>query len=101
MHRRLSTFVKNNASSSSHRFEEKGIDDDGESKVSTIVRDEPLPVPSLKVKRVDYYYSRWTKSWKYRVWTPILPQLIVRLRNSTEHEFQGYCGDTAHHGWRE
>jgi hypothetical protein len=21
----------------------------------------------LKVKRVDYYYSRWTKSWKYRV----------------------------------
>jgi len=34
---------------------------------STAVRDEPLPVPSLKVKRVDHYYSRWTKGWKYRV----------------------------------
>jgi len=29
-------------------------------------RDEPLPVPSLKVKRVDHYFSRWTKGWKYR-----------------------------------
>jgi hypothetical protein len=46
--------------------DEKTIEDDNESKVSTIVRDEPLPVPSLKVKRVDFYYSRWTKSWKYR-----------------------------------
>ena len=66
MHRRFSTLVKNSASSSS-RFEEKGGDNDTESNVSTIIRDEPLPIPSLKVKRVDYYYSRWTKSWKYRV----------------------------------
>ncbi|CAA7269690.1 unnamed protein product [Cyclocybe aegerita] len=29
-------------------------------------RAEPLPVPSLKVKRVDYYYNRWTRSWKYK-----------------------------------
>jgi len=67
MHRRFSTLVKNSASASSSRFEEKGADSDAESNVSTIVRDEPLPIPSLKVKRVDYYYSRWTKSWKYRV----------------------------------
>ena len=48
---------------------------DNESKVSTIVREEPLPVPSLKVKRVDHYYSRWTKSWKYRV-TSLFPSVL-------------------------
>ena len=26
----------------------------------------PLAPPNLKVKRVDYYYSKWSKSWKYR-----------------------------------
>ena len=26
----------------------------------------PLAAPNLKVKRVDYYYSRWSKSWKYK-----------------------------------
>lgn len=26
----------------------------------------PLAPPNLKVKRVDHYYSRWSKSWKYR-----------------------------------
>ncbi|KAF8956224.1 P-loop containing nucleoside triphosphate hydrolase protein [Flammula alnicola] len=66
MHRRFSSLVKNSSSASSSRVEEKSIDDDNESKVSTIVRDDNLPVPSLKVKRVDYYYSWWTKSWKYR-----------------------------------
>lgn len=25
-----------------------------------------LPPPNLKVKRVDHYYSSWTKSWKYK-----------------------------------
>lgn len=40
-------------------------DDDNESK--TIVRGEPLPTPSLKVKRIDNYYSQWSKTWKYRV----------------------------------
>ncbi|KIP07742.1 hypothetical protein PHLGIDRAFT_117812, partial [Phlebiopsis gigantea 11061_1 CR5-6] len=26
----------------------------------------PLPPPNLKVKRVDHYYSKWSKAWKYR-----------------------------------
>ena len=97
MHRRFSTLVKNSASSSSSRFEEKGHN---ESNVSTIVRDEPLPVPSLKVKRVDYYYSRWTKSWKYRVCAHYPPIWIVFLCDSAEHELQGYCGDSPHLAWR-
>ena len=72
MHRRISTLVKSASSSSSspssYRYEEKQDDDDTRSTSSTVVREEgPLPVPSLKIKRVDYYYSRWTKSWKYKV----------------------------------
>jgi hypothetical protein len=67
MHRRFSTLVKSSSSSGTSPVNEKTIEDDNESGVSTILRAEPLPVPSLKVKRVDNYYSRWSKSWKYRV----------------------------------
>ncbi|KAG6843966.1 hypothetical protein H0H87_011337 [Tephrocybe sp. NHM501043] len=67
MHRRFSTLVKASsplANSSSVESFDNGLDT--ESKASTVVRDEPLPVPSLKVKRLDHYYSRWSRSWKYR-----------------------------------
>lgn len=68
MHRRFSTLVKSASSSSgTSPINEKTFDDDNDSKASTILRSEPLPVPSLKVKRVDNYYSRWSKSRKYRV----------------------------------
>ncbi|KAG7443460.1 P-loop containing nucleoside triphosphate hydrolase protein [Guyanagaster necrorhizus] len=47
--------------------EESSRDIETESKVSTIKEDdERLTPPTLKVKRVDHYYSRWSKSWKYR-----------------------------------
>ena len=26
----------------------------------------PLPAPNLKIKRVDHFYSRWSKKWKYQ-----------------------------------
>ncbi|KAF9256971.1 P-loop containing nucleoside triphosphate hydrolase protein [Marasmius fiardii PR-910] len=31
-----------------------------------VSREETLEPPSLKVKRVDHYYSRWSRQWKYR-----------------------------------
>ncbi|KAF8996417.1 hypothetical protein BDQ17DRAFT_1284512 [Cyathus striatus] len=65
MNRRLSTFMK-----SSPKEKEKQTDEDSGSNQesngsTTVAREEPLPIPSLKVKRLDYYYSRWTKGWKY------------------------------------
>lgn len=48
-------------------------DEDTQSKLSTAVaptiqeEDTVLAPPSFKVKRVDYYYSWWTRNWKYRV----------------------------------
>ncbi|KAJ6563432.1 P-loop containing nucleoside triphosphate hydrolase protein [Mycena vulgaris] len=62
MHRRFSSLVKSPKASGSSF----GYEDDGESKVSTIVKDEPLPPASSKIKRVDYFYSRWSKGWKYK-----------------------------------
>ena len=41
-------------------------EDDAESKL-TVVPEVALPPPTLKYKRLDYYYSRWGKTWKYRV----------------------------------
>ncbi|CAA7269692.1 unnamed protein product [Cyclocybe aegerita] len=110
MHRRFSSLVKSAASSSSSSpfSDEKAIDDDAQSNVSTVVRDEALPVPSLKVKRVDYYYSRWTRSWKYRnmsskvvvetlpimqsgtndTWKDFSFVIVRTVRNNAEPEFK-------------
>ncbi|KAJ7451970.1 P-loop containing nucleoside triphosphate hydrolase protein [Mycena latifolia] len=65
MHRRFSSLVKSPKASGSSSFD---YDDDAESKVSTVVKDkdEALPPASSKIKRVDYFYSRWSKGWKYR-----------------------------------
>ena len=69
MQRRLSSLIKPSPSSTlpSTPENEKAEEGDDKSQTSTVVRDDPLPVPSLKIKRVDLYYSRWSKSWKYRV----------------------------------
>ncbi|KAF5347625.1 hypothetical protein D9756_010669 [Leucocoprinus leucothites] len=78
MHRRLSTLMKSpGGGSSSSRMDSLDEPDNGndtESKISTVApstirggdNNTQLAAPSLKVKRVDYYYSWWTRSWKYR-----------------------------------
>ena len=96
MHR-LSTLVKGSSSSRITTVNEKTIDDDNESQASTFIRNEPLPVPSLKVKRVDNYYSRWSKTWKYRVscWADFImysAQLISDIC-TIEHELQEHSRD--------
>ncbi|KAG6856800.1 hypothetical protein H0H87_000497 [Tephrocybe sp. NHM501043] len=69
--RRFNSLVKTSSSSSSSSRNGTTpavpiIFEDDESRVATVRDDEVLPVPSLKVKRVDHYYSRWGKTWKYR-----------------------------------
>ncbi|KAJ2912404.1 hypothetical protein MD484_g8012, partial [Candolleomyces efflorescens] len=72
MHRRLSTLMRSTSSGpSSSRISE--YDEDNESTLTAVggnpgkgEEKEALPIPSLKVKRVDNYYSRWSKAWKYR-----------------------------------
>ncbi|KAF5385540.1 hypothetical protein D9757_006723 [Collybiopsis confluens] len=40
-------------------------DEDTDSTTSTVIHEAATP-PSLKIKRVDHYYSRWSKGWKYK-----------------------------------
>ena len=40
--------------------------EDSASTTPLVTPPAPLPTAYLKVKRVDYYYSKWTRSWKYK-----------------------------------
>lgn len=67
--------------------------DDNKSEVTNVnAAPEKLDPPKLKVKRLDYYYSSWSKNWKYRVRpSRLLRKLVLMILRSTEHEF-------LHHG---
>lgn len=59
-----------------------GDDDDerstiGPSSSATRVPESPLPPVTLKVKRFDYYYSKWSRKWKY---TPTSSTALPELR---------------------
>ena len=53
----------------------------------------PLPPPNLKVKRLDYYYSRWSKSWKYKnMGEKVTPEMApVGAHSAGNDPWQGYC----------
>ncbi|RDB27282.1 ATPase family AAA domain-containing protein 3B [Hypsizygus marmoreus] len=87
MHRRFTSFVKN-----APRAEDVDGGFDNESKVSTVVREnEPLPAPSLKVKRVDHYYSKWSKTWKYRnMNSKVTVEIIPILQSGVNDPWKDY-----------
>lgn len=53
----------------------------------------PLPPPNFKVKRLDYYYSRWSKSWKYKNMGEkvTLEMAPVGGTSGTNDPWQSYC----------
>lgn len=52
-----------------------------------------LPPPNLKIKRLDYYYSRWSKSWKYKnMGDKVTPEMtIIGASSSGNDPWQSYC----------
>jgi hypothetical protein len=91
MNRRFSTFIKSSGSKeqSSEDTSNFALDEDAESKV-TLNADVPLPPPVLKYKRLDHYYSKWGKTWKYRVCHVLHVAFVSRAETRTiEHELQG------------
>ncbi|KAJ7934185.1 P-loop containing nucleoside triphosphate hydrolase protein [Mycena leptocephala] len=66
MHRRLTSLLKSQKAplSSPNWYPAE----DSESKASTteVGEDEPLPPALLKTKSMDYFYSTWSRTWKYR-----------------------------------
>jgi hypothetical protein len=52
-----------------------GPDDDERLTVASTIK-TPLSPPSFKVKRVDHYYSRWSRKWKYQTsGSSVIPEL--------------------------
>ena len=58
----------------------------------------PTPVaqltpPNLKIKRVDHYWSTWSKSWKYRnTGSRIIAEAVHPVGNGTDNDpWQNFC----------
>jgi hypothetical protein len=54
----------------------------------------PLPSPNLGIKKVDYYYSRWHKKWKYaNTGSNIVPELrpAPESPGGTDDAWNVYC----------
>ncbi|KAG6830282.1 hypothetical protein H0H92_001548 [Tricholoma furcatifolium] len=65
--------------------------EDHGSRTATARDDEVLPAPSLKVKRVDYYYSRWGKTWKYRnMSSKVTVETIPMLQSGKDDPWKDY-----------
>ncbi|KAK1232480.1 hypothetical protein PQX77_004382 [Marasmius sp. AFHP31] len=65
MHRRFS-FMMNKRPSDGAGSPSSVMKDDGASEKTAAVNEGVLEPPSLKINRVDHYYSRWSREWKYR-----------------------------------
>jgi hypothetical protein len=64
---------------------------DEESVVASTIQ-TPLPPPTLKVKRVDYYYSRWSRKWKYQnSGSNVIPELRPLPSDGKEDPWQEFC----------
>ena len=52
----------------------------------------PLTPPTLKVKRVDYYWSRWAKAWKYKnMGEKVTPETVALGASSSNDPWQSFC----------
>lgn len=58
---------------------------------STTIRG-PLPIANLKIKRVDHFYSRWGKKWKYQnSGSDAIPELRTIPSEGKDDPWQQYC----------
>ena len=53
----------------------------------------PLAPPNLKVKRVDHYFSTWSKSWKYRnTGSNVVAEAVRPVGNGTDNDpWANFC----------
>ncbi len=76
---------------------EKGQDAASEHSTSAVSDDSgitvvPFAPPTLKIKRVDYYYSRWTKGWKYKnMGDKVTPEKVPLGSTSNNDAWQSFC----------
>ncbi|TFK80871.1 P-loop containing nucleoside triphosphate hydrolase protein [Polyporus arcularius HHB13444] len=53
----------------------------------------PLPSPNLKIKRVDHFWSTWSKGWKYRnTGSGVVAEAVRPVGNGTDNDpWQNFC----------
>ena len=52
----------------------------------------PLVPPNLKVKRVDYYYSKWSKAWKYKnMGEKVTPENVPVGTSAANDPWASFC----------
>lgn len=52
----------------------------------------PAPLPTLKVKKVDHFYSRWSKKWKYQnSGSNVIPELRPLPSDGKDDPWQEFC----------
>ncbi|KIJ53579.1 hypothetical protein M422DRAFT_241814 [Sphaerobolus stellatus SS14] len=77
--------------------DEKGSMNTGDMDLTTItstVQDPPAPGPvaNLKIKKVDHFYSKWSKKWKYtNSGSNIIPELRTQPAEGKDDPWQQYC----------
>ncbi|KAL6304715.1 P-loop containing nucleoside triphosphate hydrolase protein [Sparassis latifolia] len=66
--------------------------DDTDSTAALVAPAAALPPPNLKVKRVDYYYSTWGKTWKYRnSGAKVTAEMMRPMGSDNSDPWQAYC----------
>ena len=67
--------------------------DDTASTTALVANTAPVLPPNLKVKRVDYYYSRWSKAWKYKNMGDKVTAEMAPIGGSSgsNDQWQQYC----------
>jgi len=52
----------------------------------------PLPSPNLKIKKVDHFYSRWSKKWKYQnSGSNAIPEVMAPPMDGKDDSWQQFC----------
>lgn len=52
----------------------------------------PLPPPNLKIKKVDHFYSRWSKKWKYQnSGSNAIPEAMALPVDGRDDPWQNFC----------
>ncbi|KAI1788460.1 P-loop containing nucleoside triphosphate hydrolase protein [Ganoderma leucocontextum] len=59
---------------------------------ATVVPPSPLAPANLKIKRVDYYWSSWSKSWKYKnTGSGVVAEAVRPVGNGSDDPWANFC----------
>jgi hypothetical protein len=65
---------------------------DGNDESREVTVRAPLPAPTLKIKKVDHVYGRWSKKWKYQTsGSNAAPEVMSLPADGKDDPWQQFC----------